>query len=206
MQTIPYLPPPPSTGNWLISETKNSITSAPRVPPCRKKVFKQDCTPKSNMEPEDEHLKKEIPNLETIRFQVPCLSFWGRTVPINSIIHHSLLVTAPISISGEEQILYSITKCSNQILRTSIRELWHASLDTNTQMIQMITHSTWGYIKKSQAIHFTLIFFAIIGDAAFFLCLEPMETCQLRPESLGKHLKAALLTNIGFWKKTQHLI
>lgn len=40
-----------------------------------------------------------------------------------------------------------IMKCSNQILRTSIRELWHASLDTNTQMIQMITHSTWGYSK-----------------------------------------------------------
>ena len=67
--------------NWLglISETKNSITSAPRVPPCRKKVFKQDCTPRTNMEPEHEHLDKEIPALETIIFRFHFFVFWGRT-------------------------------------------------------------------------------------------------------------------------------
>ena len=67
--------------NWLglISETKNSITSAPRVPPCRKKVFKQDCTPRTNMEPEHEHLEKEIPALETIIFRFHFFVFWGRT-------------------------------------------------------------------------------------------------------------------------------
>lgn len=45
----PYLPPPPSTGNWLISETNKSITSAPQGAPLQEEGFQ------TRLHPENEH-------------------------------------------------------------------------------------------------------------------------------------------------------
>ena len=117
----------------------NSITSAPKAPlqeeGFQTKLRRLKLTWNLKMNPWKRRFLLKNPSFSGSMFVFAGYKWLQHYPPL------SLPFTPPISISAEESIMYD--KINYQTLRTTIiiRELWHASLDRDTQII---THPTWG--------------------------------------------------------------